>query len=201
MTLPATYFDQLYAADRDPWGFESRWYEQRKYDITRACLPQPSYRKGLEIGCSIGVLTAALARRCDALLAVDTSAAAVAVARQRLAGEPHVELREMTVPAEWPDGDFDLIVLSEVGYYFDVANLDALLGRILASLTSDGVLIAVHWRHPVADYPLTGDQVHERIAARESLGRLASHREADFVLDVFGRSPVTSVAQANGLVP
>lgn len=201
MTLPAAYFDRMYAADRDPWGFESRWYEQRKYDLTRACLPHPSYRSGLEIGCSIGVLTAALARRCDALVAVDVSAAAVAVASERLVGEPHVEIRQLGVPGEWPDGEFDLIVLSEIGYYFDTADLALLLDRVQASLTADGALVAVHWRHPVAEYPLTGDQVHDRIGGRGELGRLAAHLEADFILEVFGRSPVTSVAQANGLVP
>lgn len=200
MSLPATYFDQIYASNRDPWGFETRWYEERKYDVTLASLPRSSYQRGLEIGCSIGVFTAMLAGRCEALLAVDTSAAALTAAKARLVGNDHVELRQMAVPGGWPEGEFDLIMLSEVGYYFAAAELDRLLQRIEASLSADGVLVAVHWRHPVAEYPLRGDEVHERIGALDGLESMVDHVEADFRLAVLGRAPVTSVAREGGLL-
>jgi protein-L-isoaspartate O-methyltransferase len=48
-----------------------RWYEKRKYAITLAMLPRPSYRHALELGCSVGVLTEALAARCDHVTATD----------------------------------------------------------------------------------------------------------------------------------
>ncbi|MFE7421819.1 hypothetical protein [Rhodococcus sp. NPDC057529] len=60
-----SYFDAMYAASPDPWGFGDRWYEQRKYALTLAALPRPRYRRAFEPGCSIGILTAALAHRCD----------------------------------------------------------------------------------------------------------------------------------------
>ena len=59
-----TYFEQIYDHDPDPWGFESRWYEHRKYALTMAALPEPHYRSAFEPGCSIGVLTDLLAPRC-----------------------------------------------------------------------------------------------------------------------------------------
>src|SRR4051812_50160637 len=68
-SIPARYFDELYAGERDPWEFETSAYEQAKYDATLAALPRPLYRRGLEIGCSIGVLTARLAGRCASLVA------------------------------------------------------------------------------------------------------------------------------------
>lgn len=37
----------------DPWDFESRWYEQRKYALSAAMLPKPRYRRAFEPGCSI----------------------------------------------------------------------------------------------------------------------------------------------------
>lgn len=49
----------------------------------------------------------------------------------------------------------------------------------------------------MADYPLSGDEVHLAIA---ELGweRVVSHLEKDFVLDVWSRDP-ESVAEAEGL--
>jgi hypothetical protein len=74
-TLEPAYFDNVYAADSDPWKFASSAYERDKYAATLAAFPKPRYASAFEIGCSIGVLTSALAPRCDALLAVDAAAA------------------------------------------------------------------------------------------------------------------------------
>ncbi len=76
VTLGADYFDAMYQAAFDPWGFEDRWYEQRKYAISLAQLPQRRYRSAFEPGCSIGVLMQMLAGRCDRLLSCDLAAAA-----------------------------------------------------------------------------------------------------------------------------
>ena len=60
----------------------------------------------------------------------------------------------------------------------------------------------MHWRHPVADYPRSGDDVHQALAARPGLARLVSHQEPDFLAEVYIRTDATpvSVAQATGLV-
>ncbi|TBN56910.1 methyltransferase domain-containing protein [Glaciihabitans arcticus] len=198
-TLGADYFDAMYARRDDPWGFESRWYERRKRAITLAALPEERYTNALEIGCSIGVLTADLAERCDALLSTDVSSAAIESAKQRLAASPHVRFETGDVASSFPDGRFDLIVLSEVGYYFDAVGLDALVDAVAEHLAEGGTLLACHWRHPVADYPLDGDEVHVVLAARLGLERVSRHLEKDFVLDVFN-SDGRSVAERTGLV-
>lgn len=59
-----------------------------------------------------------LADRCGELLAVDVSERAVAAARERLEGLDHVRVKRRTLPEEMPGGQFDLIVASEVLYYF-----------------------------------------------------------------------------------
>lgn len=201
MSLPAGYFEAMYAADADPWGFDERWYERRKHALTVAALPRPRYRAAFEPGCSIGTLTELLAPRCERLLAVDVAERAVAAARARLAGAGHVDVRRMAVPDRWPDGPFDLVVLSEVGYYQDGPGLDRLLERAVAGLEPGGDLVAVHWRHPVADYPLSGDAVHARLADRPGLTRTCRHVEADFLLEVHARTPpaTRSVAAREGL--
>jgi SAM-dependent methyltransferase len=201
VTLPTSYFDGLYADNEDPWGFRDRWYERRKRDITVAALPHRRYAHAYEAGCSIGLVTAALASRCDRLLAVDASERAVAQAARAVDCFPQVRVERRMLPGEWPaDEEFDLVVLSEVGYYLDAADLDVLLDRAVAGLAPDGVLLACHWRHPVADYPQSGDDVHRAIRSRPELARVVSHDETDFLLDVFSRGSQPTVAQREGLV-
>jgi hypothetical protein len=145
------------------------------------------------------VLTAELAERCDRLLASDIAAAPLETARQRLAVRDGVTFAQLQVPSEWPAGPFDLVVLSEIGYYCDHDDLSDLIGRAVQSMTDDGVLLACHWRHPVADYPLSGDQVHEQLRAESGLVLQAEHLEEDFRLDVLVRRTVPSVARREGL--
>jgi SAM-dependent methyltransferase len=196
------YFDAMYHAASDPWGFTERWYERRKYAISLALLPAERYRSALEPGCSIGVFSALLAPRCDRLLCCDVATAAVDTATARTADLPSVLVEQRDISRRWPEGRFDLIVFSELLYYFSDRDLDQVLDHAVGALQPGGTLLAVHWRHPVADYPRSGDDVHRVIAGRPGLGRLVSHAEPDFLAEVYLRTdgaPV-SVAQATGLV-
>jgi hypothetical protein len=60
--------------------------------------------------------------------------------------------------------------------------------------------VACHWRHPVADYPLSGDEVHELLRRQSGLDLLVEHVEEDFRLDVLVTPPAVSVARREGLV-
>lgn len=199
-SLTVAFFDDFYDGDADPWGFESRWYEKRKRALTLAALPRARFSSALELGCSIGVLTLGLAARCDALLATDIAERPLEIARQRLADHPGVSFEKRALPGEWPDGGFDLIVLSEMGYYCSAADLAILLERCRTALNPDGVLVACHWRHPVASYPLSGDAVHHALAETAGLERTIQHVERDFLLDVYEAAPARSVAQRENLV-
>ncbi|OJW02531.1 MAG: hypothetical protein BGO47_12645 [Microbacterium sp. 67-17] len=199
-TLTSTFFEDFYARHDDPWGFETRWYEERKRAVLLAALPNRRLGSVLEIGCATGLLTAPLAARSDRVLALDASERAVDRARRRLASADHVTVSRAHVPTQWPDGEFDTVVLSEVGYYFDSDDLDTLIDRIDAALTDDGIVVACHWRHPVAEYPLTGDRVHHTLRRVPGWRRIALHEEDDFVLEVFGRGAAESVAAREGLV-
>jgi SAM-dependent methyltransferase len=194
-TLGVDYFDAMYDAASDPWGFTDRWYERRKYAISLALLPAERYRSALEPACSIGVFTRMLAPRCDRLLSCDVAAA-------RVADLPAVRVEGRDITRHWPAGHYDLIVFSELLYYFSDQDLDQVLDNAIDALQPGGTLLAVHWRHPVADYPRSGDDVHRVIAGRPGLGRLVSHAEPDFLAEVYLRTDGTpvSVAQATGLV-
>jgi len=201
VTLGPGYFDAMYAASPDPWGFQSRWYEQRKHAISVDILPGRFYAEAFEPGCSIGVLTGMLAPRCGRLLSCDVAEAAVRSAALSTRSLPQVQVERRVIPRDWPDGRFDLIVLSEILYYFGGEDLDRVLDLATAALNDGGTLLAVHWLHPVADYPRGGAEVHRHLAARPGLARLVGHTEPDFLAEVYIRTdgePV-SVAQATGL--
>ncbi|GAB2909680.1 class I SAM-dependent methyltransferase [Rhodococcus aerolatus] len=205
MSLPPEYFDAVYAGAADPWGFTDRWYEARKRALTLAALPAARYGRALEPGCSIGVLTAELAARCDAVLATDVTDAPLAAARERVdaAGVgARVELRRAALGEAWPAGPFDLVVLSEVLYYLDAATLRATLDGLPAVLAPGATVLGVHWRHRVADYPQRGDEVHAALRATPGLHRLGGWSDEDVVLDVLlAGGDTRSVATRAGLTP
>lgn len=193
------HFDSVHADREDPWRVTSRWYEIRKRAVTLASLPSEHYSSVLEIGCSIGVLTEALAERADDVLGVDLSEEAVSRARLRLAARANVRVEPCDVVADLPSGPFDLIVLSEVGYYLTPDQLVDLATRMAAILRSGGDVVACHWRHPEGDFTQSGDDVHRILRAQSGLTPVVFHQEADFVLDVLS-SGGPSVARRTGLV-
>ena len=182
--LSNAYFEDIYRDEDDPWGFASKWYEARKYALTLAALPRKRYERAFEPGCAIGVLSEQLASRCDLLVASDPMAKVAELAKKRLARFRGAEVRTSAIPDQWPDGSFDLVVLSEVAYYLTHDGVDALLARIDGSLDEGGHVVAVHYTKET-DYPLTGDAVHQRFDAHARWTRLAHYREESFVLAVY----------------
>ena len=169
-TMSAQVFDAMYTAAPDPWGFRSSAYEREKYAKTLAALAWPRYPQALEVGCSIGVFTRALAARCETLLAVDGSGVALATARQTCADCPNVTLEQRFVPADFPPGRFALIVLSEILYYMTVGDVQAVADASFAAQPEGGELLLCHWLGET-DYPLTGAEAAETfVAAAQAKG-------------------------------
>jgi LmbE family N-acetylglucosaminyl deacetylase/SAM-dependent methyltransferase len=189
------YFEALYALADDPWSLADRFYEQRKRAVVLAALPRQRFHRVFEPGCAIGLLTEELAQRADEVVAWDIVTAAARHTASRLGAADHVTVEARGIPADWPEGRFDLIVLSEVGYYS--ADLALLRARVDDSLAPDGVLLACHWRHPAPDHPQTADDVHAVLS--QGMHRVLAHVEEDFLLDVWSRSPI-SVARDTGIV-
>lgn len=189
-TLSPDYFEGVYKAADDPWNFATSDYEARKYAATLAALPQDNYNSAFEIGCSIGVLTRRLAKCCKRLLAVDVNDSALAQARERCGDLSNVEFIKTFVPEEFPVNYFDLIVVSEVGYYLNEADWKKAQDKIIEHLNPKGDIILVHWTHFVHDYPQTGDSVHDDFASRnaEKLRHLKAERTEDYRLDVWRKT-------------
>ncbi|MGI9024217.1 MAG: class I SAM-dependent DNA methyltransferase [Burkholderiaceae bacterium] len=193
VSLPA--FDALYRGSADPWLTETRWYERRKRALVLACLPHERYEHAYEPGCGSGVLTHALAARCDDVLASDGSDRAVAIARRRLAGFDNVKVERHAVPEDWPSRAFDLVVLSELVYFLDSAAIDAIGGLVARSIAGcdagpgAGTALACNWRAPIAGYGHSGDEAHRRLAAAIGLPSVFEYRDADFIVSAWSRDP------------
>jgi cyclopropane fatty-acyl-phospholipid synthase-like methyltransferase len=187
-TLEPAYFDALYSVNPDPWNFETSPYERAKYALTLNTLPKLRYRSALEVGCSIGVLTRLLASRCDAVLAVDAARIPLVEAGRRCADLPGVRFEQMFVPGQWPNGGFDLILLSEVIYYLSREDVGRLAARVTNCLANEGCVILVHWIGST-DYPLSGDDAVSLFIER--MGSTCIVERADrysrFRLDVLSR--------------
>jgi trans-aconitate methyltransferase len=186
-SLDRDYFDKLYKTAPDPWHFASSDYEQQKYAETIAALPARQFRTGLEVGCSIGILTTLLAARCDQLLAIDVAEAALAQARQNCTA-PHVTFANRRVPEEWPLGRYDLIVLSEVLYYLVADDIMRVAACTRQSLQSEGVVLLVHYLGET-DYPVTGQDAAEQFLAACALPVLRQRQTALYRIDVLGCNP------------
>jgi LmbE family N-acetylglucosaminyl deacetylase len=181
---PDQELEEVHRDAQDPWGVDSRWYEHRKRDLLLASLPRPRFERVLEVGCSTGALTAALSTRADHVLAVDSSETALAAARRRLEGTPGVDVARLDVPAEWPDEEFDLVVVSEVGYFLSPAALERLVTRVAGSLTPDGVVVLCHWRHRVEGWVMDAERVHAGFEDDQLPPLQATYRDRDVELRV-----------------
>ncbi len=183
--VKADWFERLYQQDDDPWHFQTSGYEQRKYECTLAALGDRRFTRGLEVGCSVGVFTALLAERCEHLLAIDVSARALALAARRLADRAAVALSRAAFPEEMPEGNWDLVLCSEVLYYLDSSALELAAARLADVLGAGGTVLAVHWRPATQTYPFTGDGVHDLLLERLGHWHALDSRTARYRLDRF----------------
>jgi protein-L-isoaspartate O-methyltransferase len=188
-SLQPKYFEDMYRQNPDPWDFETSDYEAQKYQTTIEALPNPRYSNALEVGGSIGVLTALLAQRCDSLLSLDVSQTAQQQAIARCQDLPQVRFNIAQVPQDFPQETFDLILLSEVGYYLSWSDLKQTQQLIIKYLKTNGHLLLVHWTLFAKDYPLTGDQVHDSFLQLPAtdLKHLKGIRQERYRLDLFER--------------
>ncbi len=187
-SLDAAYFDGLYADKPDPWDFESSAYEAAKYDATLAALGSERAERALEVGCSIGILTRRLAPLCDRLVATEVARAALEQAKRRCSDLRNIDFRLVKGADEGFDGTYDLVVLSEVVYYWDDADLDRFAEGLRLALAPGGRVLLVHYTLET-DYPKSGD---DAVAAlRSRLGDIVSEeltrRAEAYRLDLWRR--------------
>lgn len=169
------FFDTFYDSGVDPFGFDVNPNEQLKFRRTLEVCGEGSFGRVLEIGCAIGSFTELIAPRATDVLAIDVSASAIKQAAQRLSQQSHVRLETRNLPAEFPDGRFDLVIASDVLYYLPVEDLLICLGQIEAALETGGSLVAAHYVPRVGTL-LHGNEVHDLLNEHTTLGHTFEDR-------------------------
>lgn len=158
-------FESKYQEKPDPWEFATSAYELGRYQAIVRALSRPSYDCIYEPGCSVGVLTQLLSRMAGRVVATDFAPRAVAEARRRCAGLQNVAIEVADVRSYRPAPRPDLILLSEIGYYFSLRKLRS-VGLFLAKqLAPRGELLAAHWLGESEDHVLHGHEVHRELQA------------------------------------
>lgn len=188
------FFNDIFARDVDPWGFDTSAYERDKYADTLANLPREHYRSGIELGCATGVLSGFLAERCDRLVGIDFAEVALAEARRRHAGRTDLTFERLHLPHEAPSGSFDLIVLSEILYFMNRADVGAMAKLVRGIAEPGATLILVHWLGQSADHLLSGDEAAEAFtAAAARFAKVArAFRREGYRLDVLAVAGVAA---------
>ena len=186
----AAQFDAMFEHSDDPWHVEDSWYEARRRDLILAMLPQQHCGRVLDVGCSTGRLTQELAPRAERVVAVDQSGAALQRAQQRpLRNVTWVQAR---LPGQWQEmlaaaqkTPFDLVLISEVGYFLDGSDLMELAARVDDVLAPGGHVLIANWQRPTTDIPLNGplvDAQFDRIWWTQ-----ARYRDDDCAITLFRR--------------
>lgn len=186
MKIPSTsqeFFDQKYREDRDPWNFACNAYEQGRYEIIMKAISHRRYQRAFEPGCSLGILTRRLGTICDQVIAMDISETAVTLAREHCDGLSNVDIMRGSFPTDLPAGTFDLLLLSEIGYYFTEQQLRNAATALVAKTRRSGTVVATHWLGTSDDHLLSGDRVHEVLRSLDGLSLEHEERHPGFRLD------------------
>jgi hypothetical protein len=177
-----SFFDQKYREDADPWNFATSNYELGRYRAILDFLGDRRFHHAVEPGCSIGVLTSQLAKICNLISAFDLSPTAGEIARARCAHLPHVTVSCQSLSLCHPRGA-DLLLLSEIGYYFSDVELANILNRCVDKLAPSATILACHWLGHSTDHLLHGDEVHSIISKTEGLSHEFGERHEHFRID------------------
>jgi protein-L-isoaspartate O-methyltransferase len=179
-TASQAFFEAKYRQNGDPWDFATSAYEQTRYSAILSSLGDRRFRRAFEPGCSIGVLTQCLAGKCGQVEAIEISSTAAGRAQERCRLLSNVNVRQGSLPSDIPGETFDLILFSEIGYYFQPATLTALVTQLAHRLEAGGVLLAAHWLGVSADHQLGGDQVHDLLSTIPGLRASFAQRHSAF---------------------
>lgn len=192
----------------DPYGLDGNDYEHSKFDLIVDTLRSARYERTLEVGCAEGMLSARLVGLSTEFVGVDLSDAAVARARERLAGHRGAQFERRTLPFDMPEGTFDLIVCSDVLYYWEPTTLRTGVDRLLERLRPGGSLLLLHY---LGDFGQanSGDAVHDLATRRGTADPDLVHLVARAIpgagpggrgvrLDVLGRTGAVAASSFPG---
>ena len=167
-SYPAQFFDNLFARNPDPWGYEGDPVSEERKALLLDLLPTHRIPRLLEIGCAAGWMTGELAKRADAVTAVDISPVALRLAAARCEQWKHVQLRRLDLLTDTAAGPFDVIVCAGVLVFLPWSAQPYVRDRIVQALEPGGVLLLEHTRQAFPG-EVAGGRIHALYAAHREL--------------------------------
>lgn len=176
------YFQKLYETSVDPFHNWRNDYEDSKRAQALKLLQKPFYRTAFEPGCGNGALSRDLSTRSGQLTSVDWSADALRAASLHCAGIPNIDFYEMDFPAILPHKTFDLMMVSELLYYFSDMRLKKFFASIPEIVKPGGEVMLIHWRGASDDYPSVGDAVHDEFHKLQTVRHLQVFEHPQYLI-------------------
>ena len=122
---------------------DSRFHRYRIQHVLALLRPVPADRV-VDLGCGWGTITFALAPRVAQVIGVDYSERSVALCEERLAREPHTNLRFVQADARatgLPDGAFDAVVAADLYEHLYPEDSEAVTAEAHRLLAPGGRLV------------------------------------------------------------
>lgn len=134
------------------WDFEAPAERARHRRVVGAIvheLGNNDWGDVLEIGCSKGVFTEELSRRCRNVVATDISPVACVQARKRLDGRSNVRVEQLDMERDDLGSNFDVVLAMDVfDYVHGRRRLGRVVGKLARTLRKDGLLVLTSTRLP-----------------------------------------------------
>jgi trans-aconitate methyltransferase len=181
-------FEPWHHADPQTMRALSAEHERFRHQSMMGALSRRYYAHAFEPGCGAGELTAQLARSCDRVSAIDVLQSEVAHARVRCAPWGSADIRCADIRTYVPVDPVDLIVFSEIGYYFSAPELVHIARNLAARMIAGGEFIAAHWLNPGMNHALHADAVHCQLLANLPLRWLTGERHGGLRIDLWKSS-------------
>ena len=119
-TVSKEFFEEKYRASRDPWNFSSSPYELNRYDEIMRLLGNRTFQSWFRAGMldrrAHRTSGRSMSSICSRWISRQAPSRWRGSAAQRY---PNVTIVEGALPDDLPQDTFDLIVFSEIGYYFE----------------------------------------------------------------------------------
>lgn len=138
------YFNWRYRG-ADPYEVTTLADERDKYGkIVEALSVKEKFENILEVGCGEGHLTRMIAHKGDRVVAVDISDLAISRAKKNLAELKNVTAKRFDILADDPGETFELVLCSEVLFYFEPDQLPGVVERIKGWVKPGGYVALIH---------------------------------------------------------
>ncbi|MFW2853408.1 class I SAM-dependent methyltransferase [Sphingomonas sp. TX0543] len=186
----AAALEAVYAANPDPWAAaSSRYrYQSRKYDELGSLLPPGRFRRALDLGCGLGLMSRRLAGCAETVLGIDVAPSAVRRARLLHADQPNIRFETcdlLTLPPSYA-GSFDLIVVADVLYYLSPTDNETLKSTAMylaTLLTPGGICMLVnHYFFRFDGDSRRSRRIHDAFAWSPGFTVQAEHRRPFYLV-------------------